>query len=116
MPNSFDSRELPKRVGLYQHAAARGESLFLSGVGPRERGTRADPGVEPYESGEIVSYDIETQSRALFQNVVIIEDAGSSWDRSWTLRFFLTNMKADFEITIALCRTLRGEPTMPDNG
>ena len=47
---------------------------------------------------EIVSYDIETQCRSVFQNVrVIVEDAGSSWDEIVDVTVFLTNMKDDFE-------------------
>lgn len=49
------------------------------------------------EAGEIVSYDIETQCRSVFQNVRhIVEDAGSSWNNIVDVTVFLTNMKADF--------------------
>ena len=71
--------------------------LFLSGVGPRERGSRNIPGVELNEAGEIVSYDIETQCRSVFRNVrYILEDAGASWDKIIDVTVFLTNMKDDF--------------------
>ena len=74
-----------------------GDLLFLSGVGPRERGTKAIPGVSLDESGRIVSYDIETQCRSVFKNVrYILEDAGSSWDKIVDVTVFLTNMKDDF--------------------
>lgn len=73
--------------------------LFLSGVGPRERGTREIPGVEMNNAGEIVSYDIETQCRSVFQNVrYIVEDAGTSWDKIVDVTVFLTNMKDDFAV------------------
>ena len=56
--------------------------LFLSGVGPRERGTKMIPGVELNADGTIASYDIETQVRSVFQNVKwILEDSGSSWEK-----------------------------------
>lgn len=93
----LNSSKAPEPVGLYPHARRVGDLLFLSGVGPRERGTKKIPGVELNDNGEIVSYDIETQCRSVFQNVrYIVEDAGSSWDRIFDVTVFLTNMKADF--------------------
>lgn len=85
-------------MGLYPHARRVGDLLFLSGVGPRERGTKKIPGVEVNDSGEIVSYDIEEQCRSVFQNVrYILEDAGSSWDKIVDVTVFLTDMKVDFD-------------------
>lgn len=93
----LNSSKAPEPVGLYPHARRVGDLLFLSGVGPRERGTKKIPGVELNDSGEIVSYDIETQCRSVFQNVrYIVEDAGSSWNKIVDVTVFLTNMKADF--------------------
>lgn len=93
----IDSSRAPEPVGLYPHARQVGNLLFLSGVGPRERGTKKIPGVELDESAEIVSYDIEAQCRSVFRNVrYILEDAGSSWNNIVDVTVFLTNMKADF--------------------
>lgn len=93
----LNSSKAPEPVGLYPHARRVGDLLFLSGVGPRERGTKKIPGVELDDLGNIVSYDIETQCRSVFQNVRwILEDAGSSWDRIVDVTVFLTNMKDDF--------------------
>ena len=93
----LNSSKAPEPVGLYPHARRVGNLLFLSGVGPRERGTKKIPGVELNEAGEIVSYDIETQCRSVFQNVrYIVEDAGSSWDKIVDVTVFLTNMRDDF--------------------
>lgn len=93
----LNSERAPEPVGSYPHARRVGNLLFLSGVGPRERGTKKIPGVELNDDGEIVSYDIETQCRSVFQNVrYILEDAGSSWDNIVDVTVFLTNMKADF--------------------
>ncbi len=76
-----------------------GDLLFLSGVGPRERGTKKIPGVELDAEGKILSYDIETQVRSVFQNVRwILEDAGSSWEKIVDVTVFLTNMKDDFQV------------------
>ncbi|MEO8574770.1 MAG: RidA family protein [Pyrinomonadaceae bacterium] len=97
MPNSFDSPRAPEPVGLYPHARRVGNLLFLSGVGPRERGSKRIPGVELGDGGEIVSYDIQIQCRSVFQNVrYILEDSGSSWDKIVDVTVFLTNMKDDF--------------------
>lgn len=97
MENSVNSNKAPEPVGLYPHARRVGNLLFLSGVGPRERGTKKIPGVELDDAGNITSYDIETQCRSVFQNVkYILEDAGSSWDKIVDVTVFLTNMKDDF--------------------
>ncbi len=93
------SSKAPEPVGLYPHARRVGNLLFLSGVGPREPGTKTIPGVELDQAGEIVSYDIEKQCRSVFQNIrYILEDAGSSWDSIVDVTVFLTNMKDDFAI------------------
>jgi 2-aminomuconate deaminase len=95
----LNSSKAPEPVGLYPHARRVGNMLYLSGVGPRERGTKKIPGVELDEKGNIVSYDIETQCRSVFQNVKwILEDAGSSWDNLVDVTVYLTNMKDDFPV------------------
>lgn len=94
----INSSKAPEPVGLYPHARRVGNLLFLSGVGPREKGTKKIPGVELDDAGNILSYDIETQCRSVFQNVrYILEDAGSGWDKIVDVTVFLTNMKADFQ-------------------
>ena len=95
--NSILSSGAPEPVGLYPHARKTGNLLFLSGVGPREKGTKKIPGVELDEKGNITSYDIEAQCHSVFKNVkTILEDAGSSWDKIIDVTVFLTNMKDDF--------------------
>jgi 2-aminomuconate deaminase len=92
-----NSSKAPEPVGLYPHARRVGNLLFLSGVGPRERGSKQIPGVELDTWGNIVSYDIETQCRSVFRNVrYILEEAGSGWDKIVDVTVFLTDMKADF--------------------
>ncbi|MEP7077138.1 MAG: Rid family hydrolase [Acidobacteriota bacterium] len=93
----INSINAPEPVGLYPHARRVGNLLFLSGVGPRQKATKQIPGVLLSETGEIVSYDIETQCRSVFQNVrYILDDAGSSWERIVDVTVFLTNIKEDF--------------------
>lgn len=93
-----NSDSAPEPVGLYPHARRVGNLLFLSGVGPRERGTAKIPGVELGEDGAVISYDIEAQCRSVFRNVrSIVEAAGSGWDRIVDVTVFLTNIRDDFE-------------------
>jgi 2-aminomuconate deaminase len=92
-----DSQKAPEPVGLYPHARRVGNLLFLSGVGPRERGTKKIPGVELDAEGNITSYDIEAQCHSVFRNVrYILEDAGSSWEKLVDVTVYLTDMKKDF--------------------
>ena len=93
----IESGKAPEPVGLYPHARRVGNFLFLSGVGPRERGTKKIPGVELDENGNITSYDIEAQCHSVFRNIkYILEDSGSSWNKIVDVTVFLTNMKDDF--------------------
>ncbi|HNU48393.1 MAG TPA: RidA family protein [Bacteroidia bacterium] len=95
----IDSGKAPEPVGLYPHARRVGNLLFLSGVGPREKGSKKIPGVEQDASGNIIQYDIAEQCHAVFKNVrYILEDSGSSWDKIIDVTVFLTNMKDDFQI------------------
>ena len=94
----IESSKAPEPVGLYPHARQVGNLLFLSGVGPRERGTKKIPGVELDDQGNILSYDIEEQCHSVFNNVrTIVEESGSSWDKVVDVTVFLTNMKDDFK-------------------
>jgi len=87
------SPRAPEPVGPYPHARRAGNLLFLSGIGPRTRGSKEIPGVTRGAGGKVVAYDIEAQCRAVFQNVrTVLEDAGSSWDRIVDVMVFLTSM------------------------
>ncbi|MCS6905930.1 MAG: Rid family hydrolase [Bacteroidia bacterium] len=97
MKEILQSLRAPEPVGLYPHARRVGNLLFLSGVGPREKGSQTIPGVELDENGNVISYDIEKQCHSVFRNVrYILEDAGSSWEKIVDVTVFLTNMKKDF--------------------
>lgn len=92
-----NSPRAPEPLGNYPHARRVGNLLFLSGVGPRDRGNKQIPGVELDERGKILAYDFESQCHAVFRNVkAILEDAGSSWEKLVDVTVFLTNMKEDF--------------------
>jgi 2-aminomuconate deaminase len=95
--NHSSESKAPEPVGAYPHARKVGELLFLSGVGPRERGTKKIPGVEMDDNGNILSYDIEQQCHSVFRNIrTILEEHGSAWEKMVDVTVFLTNMKDDF--------------------
>jgi 2-aminomuconate deaminase len=91
------SRRAPEPVGAYPHARRVGNLLFLSGIGPRTRNSKEIPGVTLDAHGEVESYDIARQCRAVFDNVrAVLEDAGSSWERIVDVTVYLTDMRRDF--------------------
>lgn len=93
------SDKAPEPVGNYPHARRAGDFLFLSGMGPRERGSKKIPGVELDEQGNVISYDIEQQCRSVFNNVrMVLEECGASWSDVVDVTVFLTNMKKDFPV------------------
>lgn len=97
MLEGINSQRAPEPVGPYPHAKRVGNLLFLSGVGPRKRGSKEIPGVTLDERGEIAAYDIEAQCHSCFSNVrAIVEEAGAKWENVVDVTVFLTNMKADF--------------------
>src|SRR5256886_9629897 len=97
MSESFESSRAPEPVGAFPHAKRVGNLLFLSGIGPRVRRRKEIPGVTLDAGGHIASYDIETQCRAVFENVgLVLEDSGASWNDIVDVTVFLTNMKDDF--------------------
>ena len=94
---SIVSSRAAEPVGLYPHAKRVGNLLFLSGIGPRERGAKKIPGVELDEKGNLISHNIEAQCHSVFRNVrTVLEESGSSWDKIIDVTVFLTNMKEDF--------------------
>ena len=99
MSEIINSQQAPEPVGAYPHARRVGNLLFLSGVGPRKRGSKEIPGVALDENGNIVAYDIEQQCHSVFQNVkIILEASGSRWEDLVDITVFLTNMKKDFPV------------------
>jgi 2-aminomuconate deaminase len=91
------SSRAPEPVGPFPHAKRVGNLLFLSGIGPRKRNSKEIPGVTFGPDGEVASYDIEKQCRAVFANVrTVLEDAGADWEQIVDVTVFLTDMKRDF--------------------
>ncbi len=99
MDRTFESSRAAEPVGAFPHAKRVGNLLFLSGIGPRVRGSRQIPGVTLDEKGNVSRYDIEKQCHAVFENVrLVLEDAGASWNDIVDVTVFLTDMKRDFPI------------------
>ena len=91
------SDKAPEPVGAYPHARKVGNLLFLSGVGPRKRGSKEIPGATIDGSGNLISYDIGVQCHSVFENVKnILEPSGSRWENLVDVTVYLTNMKNDF--------------------
>lgn len=119
----------PEPVGAYPACRVVGNLLFISGQGPRQRGSKEIPGVVLDGAGRVVSYDMAAQVRAVFQNLrYILEENGSSWDRIVDMTCFLTNLPRDFEVYNTVyaehfppgpgqpCRTTVGITHLPQGG
>ena len=98
-PVGMNSNQAPEPVGPYPHARRVGDLLFLSGVGPRKRGSKEIPGVTLDAKGNVIGHDIELQCHAVFENVkLILEASGSRWENLVDVTVFLTHMKEDFPL------------------
>ena len=62
-------------------------------------GSKEIPGVTLDENKKILTYNIEEQCHAVFQNVkYVLEASGSSWENLIDVTVYLTNMKDDFAV------------------
>ncbi|MBC8107980.1 MAG: RidA family protein [Anaerolineae bacterium] len=87
------SNRAAEPVGPYPHAKRVGNLLFLSGIGPRQRGSKEIPGVKLRADGSVESYDIIAQCKSVFENVrLVLEDSGSKWENIVDVAVYLTNM------------------------
>lgn len=93
-----NSARAPDAVGLYQHAIRMGDTLYISGIGPRVKGSAAIPGVTEGETRiPPETYEIEPQIRSVFNNITyILNDAGFAWTDLCGGRFYLTAMARDY--------------------
>ena len=108
------SSKAPEAVGPYPHARREGNLLYLSGLGPRVKGSKEIPGVTLDENGSIVNYDISVQTHSVFQNVkTILEECGSSLSNVIDCQVFLTNMKKDYATFNSIYREYFNAETGP---
>lgn len=97
------STNAPLPVADYAHAVevplGDGTSLlYLCGMGPRDKATNKVPGVVTDDAGNITDYDIEAQSRNVFQNMdMVIKDAGGRGLRDIVdAQVYLVDIPRDF--------------------
>lgn len=103
MQETTHSQTAPEPVGAYPHAKRVGSLLFLSGIGPRQRGSQSIPGVSCDANGNVIAYDIAAQCHAVFRNIrTVLDDAGSKWENLVDVTVFLTDIRRDFEIYNAI--------------
>ena len=126
MNQSIHAIAAPKAVGSYPHARRVGNTLYLSGIGPRNPADNSIPGNDYFADGRVRKYDIEAQARAVFANVrAVLEASGARWEDLVDVTVYLTDMARDFKAYNAIwaehfpdaasapCRTTLGITALP---
>ena len=116
----------PTAVGHYPHARRFGNTLYLSGIGPRNPADNSIPGNDYFADGRIRHYDIAAQTHAVLANVRAVLDAsGARWEDLIDVTVYLTDMLRDFKTYNAIwaeyfpdaatapCRTTVGISALP---
>ena len=124
--SSIHAGNAPKAVGHYPHARRVGNTLYLSGIGPRNPSDNSIPGNDYFADGRVRHYDIAAQTHAVFANVRAVLDAsGARWEDLIDVTVYLTDMARDFktynaiwaehfpEAAAAPCRTTVGITALP---
>ncbi len=97
VPVNVVPEKAPSPLGNYSHAMKAGPLLFVSGMGARDPKTGTESGVTLDASGNVVSYDIEEQTRACIRNLqTVLEAAGCTLQDVVDMSVFLADMK-DFQ-------------------
>jgi len=95
---TIDAKHAAEPLGPYPHARRAGGLLFLSGIGPRKRGSKEIPGAVVDAAGNLVDYSIEDEMRSCFENIRhVLTEAGATWNDIVDVQVFLTNMKRDWK-------------------
>ncbi|MBN8260900.1 MAG: RidA family protein [Xanthomonadales bacterium] len=123
---SIHAAAAPKAVGSYPHARRVGNTLYLSGIGPRDPASNGIPGNVHDADGRLIAYDIDAQARAVFANVrSVLEASGARWEDLVDVTVYLTDMARDFaaynavwaehfpDAANAPCRTTLGITALP---
>ena len=126
MSKAVRTQAAPRAVGSYPHARRVGDLLFLSGIGPRDAATDAILGNVHDAAGRLISYDIDSQTRAVFANVrAVLQASGAAWKDLVDVTVYLTDMARDFDTYNAVwaeyfpdpdnapCRTTLGITALP---
>lgn len=95
--NIFLESNAPQPLGRYPHAVRAGDFVFFSGQGARDAETGATAGVTLAEDGSVQAYDIETQTRAVLENLrIVVTAAGLTLADLVDVTVFLRDMN-DFD-------------------
>ena len=126
MRDAIHASAAPKAVGSYPHARRVGNTLYLSGIGPRDPMDNSIPGNDYFPDGRLRAYDIDAQARAVFANVrAVLKASGAGWDDLVDVTVYLTDMARDFraynaiwaeyfpDAALAPCRTTLGITALP---
>lgn len=126
MNDAIRTESAPRPVGQYPHARRVGDLLFLSGIGPRDAASNAVMGNVHDADGRLISYDIDSQARAVFRNVeAVLLASGASLGDLVDVTVYLTDMARDFAAYNAVwaeffpdagrapCRTTLGISALP---
>ncbi len=99
-----NSQNAPVPVADYAHAVEvpideTRSTLYVCGMGPRDKATNQVPGLVKDEAGNITDYDVSAQTRNVFQNIdTVIKDAGGRGLRDVVdVQVFLCNIERDFK-------------------
>jgi 2-aminomuconate deaminase len=111
---SIHAAGAPQAVGRYPHARRVGNTLYLSGIGPRDARDDSIPA------------DIDAQCHSVFANVrAVLEASGAKWEDLVDVTVYLTDMARDFkaynavwaeyfpDVASAPCRTTLGITALP---
>ena len=114
MSESIHAAAAPKAVGRYPHARRVGNTLYLSGIGPRDA------------RDDFIPAGIVAQCHSVFANVrAVLEASGAKWEDLVDVTVYLTDMAGDFkayndvwaeyfpDAERAPCRTTLGITALP---
>jgi 2-aminomuconate deaminase len=123
---SVHAAAAPKAVGRYPHARRVGNTLYLSGIGPRDARDDSIPGNVVDADGRLAAHDIVAQCHSVFGNVrAVLEASGAKWEDLVDVTVYLTDMAKDFpkynavwaeyfpDVAGAPCRTTLGISALP---
>ena len=126
MSESIHAAAAPRAVGRYPHARRVGQTLYLSGIGPRDARDDSIPGNVVDVEGVLRGYDIVAQCHSVFANVrAVLEASGAKWEDLVDVTVYLTDMARDFkaynvvwaeyfpDVAAAPCRTTLGITALP---
>ena len=84
---------LTNPLARYVHARRVGSLVFIAGQGSRDPVTNAYAGVKRNNAGEVVTYDIAAQTKAVLQNIErVLHSLGLDRSHIVDVNVFLTSM------------------------